>query len=147
MNNYIRTLQYCGATVYESKKFGSYQGDWWAFVEYNDERFFVHGTFGSCPVCDSFQSETDSSFFYDDPFDVLNGKEVYNDYGIRRTLTDDEKIELSGIIKMIGHRYLDDPLTYDQAIKIASVDLDWDEDAQDMVDFINECKGKYAKSN
>lgn len=145
MNNYIRTLQYCGATVYESKKFGSHQGDWWAFVEYNDERFFVHGRFGSCTACDSFRRETYSSFFYYDPFDLLNGEEFCDDNCTIRTLTDNEKVELSGIIKMIGYRYLDDPLTYDQAIKIASEDLDWDEDAQDMVEFVNMCKEKYAK--
>lgn len=61
-NGYIKCMELAGAKILAAKKFGSYQGDWWAKVEYKGKTFWVHGYFGSCSGCDAFQAE----FGYDE---------------------------------------------------------------------------------
>ena len=57
--SYETALQAAGAKVIEFKSFGSYQGDWYALAEYNGERGWIHGFFGSCSGCDAFEAEFD----------------------------------------------------------------------------------------
>lgn len=52
-------LEKAGAKVIAFEEFGSYQGDWLAFVEYKGEKGIVHGAYGSCSGCDAFQSQFD----------------------------------------------------------------------------------------
>ena len=54
---YKMCLEKAGANVLDFKKFGSYQGDWLAFVEYKGEKGIVQGSYGSCSYCDSFEAE------------------------------------------------------------------------------------------
>lgn len=54
---YSEALEAAGAKVIEYKEFGSYQGDWLAFVEYNGEKGIVEGSYGSCSGCDAFEAE------------------------------------------------------------------------------------------
>lgn len=144
---YAQALEACGAIVYEHKRFGSYQGDWIAYVKFNDSKFFVHGEFGSCSVCDHFQREMNYSKY--DAFSItesLNGDDVYvMDECRSRPLTESEKTELLGEVRSIGQRYLDDPLTYEQMRDQASRHIDWDEDAYDMVNFVEQCIKRYGK--
>lgn len=66
---YKECLEKAGAEVFAYEEFGSYQGDWLAFVEYNGERGIVQGSYGSCSGCDAFQGEFD----YSEP-EEYNGK-------------------------------------------------------------------------
>lgn len=54
---YQLALEKAGAKVLDFQEFGSYQGTWLAFVEYNGEKGIVEGSYGSCSSCDAFQAE------------------------------------------------------------------------------------------
>jgi hypothetical protein len=55
--SYESALKAAGAAVIDFKSFGSWQGEWVALVDYNNELGWVQGSYGSCNVCDAFQSE------------------------------------------------------------------------------------------
>lgn len=55
--SYETALEAAGAKILQFKEFGSYRGDWYALVEYNGERGWLAGNYGSCSACDSFQAE------------------------------------------------------------------------------------------
>ena len=67
---YQMCLEKAGANVLDFKYFGSYQGDWLAFVEYKGEKGIVQGSYGSCSHCDSFESE----FGYSEQPEIKDGK-------------------------------------------------------------------------
>ena len=54
---YKEALEEAGALVHAFQNFGSYQGEWYAFITYGNEQGWVQGSFGSCSGCDSFQAE------------------------------------------------------------------------------------------
>ena len=56
---YEDALEKAGCKILDFKEFGSYQGTWLAFVEYNGEKGIVEGSYGSCSGCDAFQAEFD----------------------------------------------------------------------------------------
>lgn len=60
--SYKESLIVAGAKVLEFQHFGDYQGSWFALVDYQDERGWVEGSFGSCSMCDAFQNEFGSEF-------------------------------------------------------------------------------------
>jgi hypothetical protein len=55
--SYRQALVASGAHVIDFATFGTWQGDWLAFVEYNGERGVIRGYFGSCVACDAFENE------------------------------------------------------------------------------------------
>ena len=57
MSGYESSLVAAGATVLAFQSFGSYQGSWYAMVDWNGERGWIEGSFGSCSECDSFENE------------------------------------------------------------------------------------------
>ena len=57
--SYCEAMKAAGAKVLEYKTFGSYQGDWWAKVVFEGKSYWVHGSYGSCSGCDSFQAHFD----------------------------------------------------------------------------------------
>jgi hypothetical protein len=59
---YQSALEAAGAKVLTYRAFGSYQGDWYAKVEYQGEEGWVQGSYGSCSFCDSFEREFDYSY-------------------------------------------------------------------------------------
>jgi hypothetical protein len=63
--SYKNALKAAGANILEFQSFGDWQGSWAALVEYNGERGWVQGSFGSCTHCDAFQAE----FGWDDDKD------------------------------------------------------------------------------
>ena len=67
---YRQALEKAGCNVLAFEEFGSYQGEWYAFVEYNGEKGIVQGSYGSCSGCDAFQAE----FSYSDERSESNGK-------------------------------------------------------------------------
>ncbi len=52
--SYNEAMEAAGAKVLAYESFGSYQGDWWAKVEFNGKQYWVHGWYGSCSGCDAF---------------------------------------------------------------------------------------------
>jgi len=62
--SYTQALEAAGANVLAYEEFGSYQGDWYAKVEYKGETGWINGSFGSCSGCDAFQAE----FSYDEGY-------------------------------------------------------------------------------
>lgn len=114
MMSYKEALEAAGAEVILFKGFGSYQGDWWAKVKYNGHEGWVTGSYGSCSGCDAFEAEFD--------------------WG------DNEKDDYQSRLCDFGKGYLDDILTQDEAEEAASKYLDWDFDAQEMVDWIRQNK-------
>jgi hypothetical protein len=106
---YQRSLEAAGATVIAYESFGCYQGDWWAKVQYNDNIGWVHGWYGSCSVCDAFESE----FGWDDNIDQNKLAEF-------------------------GRSYLEPLYSQEEAEKIAAKDIKWDLDAKEMLQFIKD---------
>ena len=56
---YKSALEAAGAEVLAYKMFGNWQGEWWAKVNLDGVVGWVEGSFGSCSVCDPFQSKMD----------------------------------------------------------------------------------------
>jgi hypothetical protein len=55
--SYKEAIEAAGATVKAYNEFGSYNGDWWALVEYQGRRGWVGGYSGCCSECDHLQAE------------------------------------------------------------------------------------------
>jgi len=140
---YEKCLELAGAKIYEFDEFGSYQGDWWAKVEYQGKIGWVNGSYGSCSSSDEFQSEFGDSYFekhmHDDKnilftsfIDIIFPEEFKEDCEMCQKLKK----------KMIefGESYLDDILNQEEAEKRASKNLNWDGEAQEMLDFIKNNK-------
>ncbi len=64
---YTEALEKAGCKIIKYEEFGCYQGTWLAFVKYKGEKGIVQGSFGSCSVCDAFQSEFD---YCDSPSEI-----------------------------------------------------------------------------
>ena len=127
--SYQQALEAAGAEVLLFQSFGSYQGDWWAKVNFNNETLWVHGTYGSCSGCDAFQSE----FYADEEFcdihyfetsatcpDCLKRKEIYN-----------TKLAAFGQTYLNNYTY-----TQDEAENATKENLDWDSEAPEVYNFI-----------
>lgn len=126
--SYQEALEAAGAEVLEFEEFGSYQGDWWAKVRYKNELGWVQGSYGSCTGCDSFQAEfgwADANceeHMYDHKEDCQACEEAQQKYNER--LAD------------FGRGYLDGLLTQEKAEEEAARNIEWDSDAQAMLDWM-----------
>ena len=67
---YMSALEAAGATVLAYKEFGTYQGEWYAYVEYQGQRGWIEGSYGSCTMCDAFEAEF--GYGYDDEIDAAD---------------------------------------------------------------------------
>ncbi len=127
--SYQDAITAAGATILAFENFGSYQGDWWAKVSHNGTTGFVHGYFGSCSGCDAFEREFDSG----------NGQceeHRWDDEPAPCVACDAALIDYQKRLKEFGEGYLEKILTPAEAVAEASENLDWDTDAQEMVDWI-----------
>ena len=113
-NDYAKALEAAGAKVLAFKEFGSYQGDWWAKVILAGETKWITGYYGSCSGCDAFQSEFGWNEEEEDPAAYA------------------EKI------KRFGQNYVEQAMSYSDAIKKACEHIEWDSDADEMVKWIRE---------
>ncbi len=128
--SYNQALEAAGAEVLESKYFGSYQGDWFALVKRNGTRQWVHGSYGSCSGCDAFEAEFD--FDGDD-----RGCEDHRyDKQDNCTACAERSADYARRLATFGASYLDSAMTQDEAEKYASQHLEWDSEAQEMLDFL-----------
>jgi hypothetical protein len=131
---YKEALEYGGAVVHCFESFGSYQGDWWAKVTYQNITGWVHGYFGSCSGCDALQSEFDCDSH------VCKNNDYYTPIweGFIDGCEECEKIKIR--FSEFGKKYLDEILTQEQAELQASENIEWDDDATEMLKFIQDNK-------
>lgn len=135
---YETCMKLAGAKILAFEEFGSYQGDWWAKVDYKNNIGWVYGYFGSCSGCDSFQAE----FGYDDHEHTDN--KYFSHYNIK-TIEDfhadcEECQDLKKRMIEFGESYLDVILTQEEAETEVSKNIEWDMDAKEMLEFIKQNK-------
>jgi len=136
MSDYETALIAAGANVKAMKSFGSYQGEWWALVEYEGRVGWINGSYGSCSGCDAFQANF--NYDYDEGHTHAEPGGYYFD-AVDRPVPGCPVCDLTQAkLAEFGKRYVDPDYILDQeeAIKSASKYIEWDMDAQEMVDWI-----------
>lgn len=53
---YTQALEAAGAKLIDYDSFGDLQGTWLALVDYNGQRVWIRGGYGSCSACDAFKA-------------------------------------------------------------------------------------------
>lgn len=86
--SYREAMEAAGAKVLAMKDFGSYQGDWWAKVEFDGQLGWVNGSFGSCSHCDAFEAEFGWS--YEDEPDAKERLAKFGASYLNQIMTQDE---------------------------------------------------------
>jgi len=127
---YQEALEAAGATVHVFEQFGSYQGDWWALVTANGQTGWIHGSYGSCSGCDAFEAE----FGYGEEDEC----EAHRFKGHQPKCADCRTVKsgYAGKLASFGAGYLDAIVSQEEAEAEAARNLDWDSDAQVMLDYI-----------
>lgn len=113
-DGYEWALTVAGANVLAYQSFGSYQGDWFAKVEYKGKTFWIKGSYGSCSGCDAWEAES--------------GWE------------DRTKEEWRVFCTEFAQSYLNDPVTYDEILKDAKENVSWDVEAKEMIEWLEKNK-------
>lgn len=127
---YSEAMEAAGAVVHQFEHFGSYQGDWWALVTLPDGRKgWINGSYGSCSGCDAFEAEFDYG-----TRDYCSEPHWVHDPACAECVR--LKADYDKKLAEFGAGYLDGVMTDAEALKHASEHLEWDSDAQQMVDFI-----------
>ena len=133
--DYQYALEIAGAVVHDFKEFGSYQGDWWAKVTYENKTGWVNGSYGSCSGCDAFQSEFDYS-------DHVCGDDKYyypiSEQNFREDCTHCQETKKKLIA--FGKNYLDNMMSQEEAEKQTAKHSEWDSEAEEMMKFIKDSK-------
>ena len=126
--SYEEALQAAGAEVMEFEQFGSYQGDWWAKVRYKGELGWAQGSYGSCSGCDAFAAE----------FGLAEGDCVEHAYNHKDDCLECQEVKKKYAEKLadFGRGYLGGLLTQEKAEEEAARNLDWDSEAQAMLDWL-----------
>lgn len=127
--SYQDALEAAGAKVLQFQEFGSYQGEWYALVEFNGETGWINGSYGSCSGCDAFEAE----FGYKDEYCA----EHRWDYQ-RPACAECDKAKADQAAKLadFGKVYLGTILTQAQAETEAARHIEWDSDAREMLAYI-----------
>lgn len=130
---YANSLEAAGATVHEFKRFGSYQGDWWAKVTIPEGATgWIHGSYGSCSGCDAFVAEMGYES-HDHPGNDYVSTSGSEDWDVANCST---CAEYQKRVADFGRRYLDEVLTQAEAVTKAEENLEWDMDATEMVEWL-----------
>jgi hypothetical protein len=119
VNDYQQSLVAAGARVIAFQEFGDWQGSWLALVEYQGQRAWVQGSYGSCDHCDAFQSE----FSWDSDFACQDVQEQ---------------------LAQFGRGYLDDLQTTEQLLRQYDADSSWDSESEDAAFWIRETVQTYG---
>lgn len=137
--SYKQALEAAGAEVLAFQEFGSYQGEWFALVNYNGEKQWINGWYGSCSGCDAFEAE----FGY--------GAEECDEHRYNRQ--DDcedckaKSAEYQQKLADFGRTYLVNGMTQQEIEKQAGQNSDWDGEATAMVEFVKANAIPYAEFN
>lgn len=131
---YEGTFQLAGAHVHAFEQFGSYQGEWWAKVTYKGQTGWISGSYGSCSGCDSFQSEFDCTGHEHENNNFVSTFDLpkYYDKNCEKC------VELKDKLIKFGEDYLTYIYTQEEAEENAAKNLDWDDNAEEMVKFIKD---------
>ena len=116
--SYQDSLVAAGARVLAFQEFGDWQGSWVALVEYQGQRGWVQGSYGSCDGCDAFQSE----FSWDSDFACEDVQDRFAQF---------------------GRGYLDDLQTTEQILRQYNADSSWDSESEDAAFWIRETEQTY----
>lgn len=127
---YCEALEAAGAKVINYQDFGDYQGSWYAAVEYEDKTFWVVGYYGSCSGCDSFQAEFD----YGEDDEGCDMHKYSPEKDCEMCILREK--EYNERLALFGRSYLDDPLTQQQVEEMAAKNLDWDMEAEELLDWL-----------
>jgi hypothetical protein len=111
MSSYRESLVAAGAQVIEFANFGDWQGSWLALVEYQGQRGWVQGYFGSCNYCDAFEA----AFDWDSDF-------VCEDVQQR--------------LAQFGRNYLNDLQTTEEVLREYDRDSVWDSDSEQAASWV-----------
>ena len=131
---YEGCMALAGAKIHVFKEFGSYQGDWWAKVSYGPFNGWVHGSYGSCSGCDSFQAEFDCTDHEHSDYKYVSAGNLSNYYDKNC----EECVKLKDRLIDFGKGYLSYIYSQEEAEKEASRNIEWDDDATTMVKFIKD---------
>lgn len=130
--SYAQALTAAGATVVEYEHFGSYQGDWIALVIYNDEFCWVTGCYGSCSGCDAFEGE----FGWNSGIVESDGRIFDYDTYTYRQATPEEIESYNRRLSDFGKGYLDICYSQEEIEEKVSRNLEWDDEAAAMLEFV-----------
>mgnify|MGYP003344107885 CR=1 FL=1 len=127
--SYTQALEAAGAEVLSFEQFGSYQGEWWARVNYNGQTGYINGSYGSCSGCDAFEAE----------FGFKEGTCDDHSYNFNQDCEhcQSAKKEYEFRLADFGRTYLDTIYTYEEALAQAKQNLEWDSGAQEMVEWLH----------
>ena len=129
---YKEALEAAGAKVHAFEEFGSYQGDWWAFVTLADGKTgWIHGYYGSCSGCDAFEGEFG---WHEEECDDHRYEPKEKTLNCEACAKKKEAYQLK--LKNFGEGYLIELLSQEEAEKKANENSSWDLDTKNMVDFI-----------
>ena len=131
---YKEAMEAAGAEVLAYEEFGSYQGDWYAKIRFRGKVSWVQDCFGSCTGCDAF--ECDFAYAGHDCIDGDYNNPLYDEF---RDDCEECQIVKKKFIQF-GREYIDQDLTYEDCVRKASENLDWDMDAQKIVDWLESNK-------
>jgi hypothetical protein len=130
MESYEAALTAAGATVHAFKAFGSYQGEWYAYVTYKGDTGWVNGSYGSCSGCDAFQAEFDyTRHKHGDDYVWADDIEKWTPE------TCDACATLRERMAAFGATYLERIMTQEEAIAEATRYM-WDMESDNMAAFI-----------
>ena len=135
MASYEGAMEAAGATVHTFEQFGSYQGEWFAKVTYNDITGWVSGSFGSCSGCDSKPNSMTTNRKTPSRRGGVPGGEA-KARAERREQYGAAVVAFKERYADFGRGYLDNILTQEQAEEQASKNLEWDSQAQGMLDYL-----------
>ena len=125
--SYEAALKAAGMKVLRFENFGSYQGDWYAEVLYDGEHGFIHGSFGSCSSCDSFEAEfghVDTECDYHQR-NYKSAGEYCAECQLKRNEYNDRLADF-------GRGYLP-VLSLEQVLEPVRQNLSWDSDAENVL--------------
>ena len=128
---YSEALTAAGANILAFEQIGSYQGDWFAKVIYQDKELWIHGSYGSCSGCDAFEAEF--SCTYDE-----NGcKEHRYENKTDCAACIEHNALYQTKLAEFGKSYLESgDMTKDEVIAYAETMGDWDDSKQETLAFI-----------
>lgn len=130
---YREAIESTGAKVLAYEKFGTYDGEWLAQIEVDGEIKYIRDYFGECSSTDAFEADFGSEShecgddIYYDPF--------YNNDGFRENCEKCQNLKKRFI--KFGQDYVENAMSFDECMKIVSKNFDWDMEAKEMVDWLN----------
>jgi hypothetical protein len=129
--SYEAALRAAGADILAFEAFGSYQGEWWAKVVYQNQQGWVQGEYGSCSGCDAFEAEFG-------PFEPTCEQHDYTGFDPTCPACVAAQAEYLQRLAQFGQTYLDSLLTQEEAERMAARTADFGVDDAQVLEFLRE---------